>query len=109
MNGVLWVLRTGTCWMDLPDRFPSGSTCYRRFSHWVKTGALRLVLETLAQHLEQSKNIELSECFIDGTFVVAKKGGRCGKDQAGQGYKAHGGCGRCRSTTQCVHGFCFTS
>ena len=76
MNGVLWVLRTGTCWMDLPDRFPSGSTCYRRFSHWVKTGALRQVLEALAQHLEESKNINLSECFIDGTFVVAKKGGQ---------------------------------
>lgn len=75
MNGVLWVLRTGTCWMDLPDRFPSGSTCYRRFSLWVKTGALRLILEALAQHLEENKDIDLSECFIDGTFVVAKKGG----------------------------------
>jgi transposase len=76
LNGVLWVLRTGSCWMDLPDRFPSGSTCYRRFSHWVKTDTLRKVLEVLAQHLEESKDIDLSECFIDGTFVVAKKGGQ---------------------------------
>lgn len=75
MNGVLWVLRTGTCWMDLPDRFPSGSTCYRRFSHWVKTDALRLALEALARHLEQHKDIDLAECFIDGTFELAKKGG----------------------------------
>ena len=30
LNGVLWVLRTGAAWADLPDRFPSGSTCFRR-------------------------------------------------------------------------------
>ena len=75
MNGVLWVLRTGAGWADLPERFPSPSTCYRRFSHWVKTGTLRKILEALARDLEQRGEIDLSECFIDGTFTVAKKGG----------------------------------
>jgi transposase len=74
MNGILWVLRTGAAWGDLPDRFPSGSTCFRRFSRWVKTGVLRQILEALAQHLEEVGQIDLSECFIDGTFVLAKKG-----------------------------------
>ena len=45
------------------------------FSHWVKTGTLRNILETLARDLEQRGGIDLEECFIDGTFVVAKKGG----------------------------------
>jgi hypothetical protein len=34
------------------------------------------VLEALAQDLEERGEIDLSECYIDGTFVVAKKGGR---------------------------------
>jgi transposase len=75
LNGILWILRTGAAWMDLPERFPSGSTCYRRFSLWVKAGALRKALEALAQDLEERGKIDLSECFIDGTFTVAKKGG----------------------------------
>ena len=75
LNGILWVLRTGACWADLPDRFPSGSTCFRRFSRWVKAGVMRQILEALARHLEEAGKIDLSECFIDGTFVVAKKGG----------------------------------
>ena len=74
MNGVLWVLRTGAAWADLPDRFPSGSTCFRRFSRWMHQGVLQAILEALARDLEDRGKIDLSECFIDGTFVVAKKG-----------------------------------
>jgi transposase len=74
MNGILWVLRTGAGWADLPDRFPSGSTCFRRFSRRVRLGVLRAILEALARDLEDRGRINLSECFIDGTFVVAKKG-----------------------------------
>lgn len=76
LDGVLWVLRTGAAWSDLPERFPSSSTCYRRFSKWVKDGRLRKILESLARHLEDKGLINLGECFIDGTFVVAKKGGQ---------------------------------
>jgi transposase len=74
LNGVLWVLRTGAAWADLPIRFPSGSTCFRRFSRWVKAGIMRKILASLARHLAARGQIDLDECFIDGTFVVAKKG-----------------------------------
>ena len=31
LNGVLWILRTGAPWKDLPDRYPPYQTCHRRF------------------------------------------------------------------------------
>ena len=31
LNGILWILRTGAPWRDLPDRYPSYKTCHRRF------------------------------------------------------------------------------
>ncbi len=74
LNGVLWILRFGARWCDLPERFPSYQTCHRRFQQWVKDGRLRKVLETLAEELHQRGELDLSECFIDGTFIVAKKG-----------------------------------
>ncbi len=74
LNGVLWVLRTGAQWKDLPDRYPSYQTCHRRFQHWVESGTLERVLQALARDLEARGGLNLSECFIDGTFVVAKKG-----------------------------------
>ena len=34
LNGILWVLRTGAPWADLPDRYPPYQTCHRRFQQW---------------------------------------------------------------------------
>jgi transposase len=74
MNGVLWILRSGARWQDLPERFPPYQTCHRRFQEWVKDGRLKKVLETLARDLLKRGKLDLSETFIDGTFVSAKKG-----------------------------------
>src|SRR5690349_15840805 len=75
MNGVLWILRSGARWQDLPERFPPYQTCHRRFQQWSRDGTLRNVLEALAEDLRTRGEIDLSECFIDGTFILAKKGG----------------------------------
>jgi hypothetical protein len=48
--------------------------CHRRFQQWVRTGVLRQVLEALAEDLLIRGDLDLSECFIDGAFVAAKKG-----------------------------------
>ena len=74
LNGILWILRSGARWQDLPERFPPYQTCQRRFQQWVRDGTLRRGLEALATDLRERGGLDLSECFIDGTFVVAKKG-----------------------------------
>lgn len=76
LNGILWILRTGAPWKDLPDRYPSHQTCHRRFQSWAKSGALEHVLQALARDLEERGELNLSECFIDGAFAGAKKGAR---------------------------------
>ena len=73
-GGVLWVLRTGAPWHDLPERYPPYQTCHRRFQTWVRNGTLERLLRALAEDLKERGDLDLSECFIDGTFVVAKKG-----------------------------------
>lgn len=74
LNGVLWVLRTGAPWKDLPDRYPPYQTCHRRFQQWRRTGVLRDVLERLAEDLRRRGKLDLTEGFIDGSFSAAKKG-----------------------------------
>jgi len=74
LNVLLWVLRTGAPWYDLPDRYPPYQTCRRRFQQWVRDGTLERMLETLAQDLKAHGGLDLSESFIDGTCAPAKKG-----------------------------------
>jgi transposase len=74
LNGILWILRTGAPWKDLPERYPSYQAYHRRFQQWHREGAMDRVLWTLAEDLKERGDLDLSECFIDGTFVVAIKG-----------------------------------
>ena len=54
LNGILWILRTGAPWKDLPDRYPSYQTCHRRFQKWNENGVLKKVLRALYKHLRDS-------------------------------------------------------
>ena len=38
LNGIFFVLRTGTPWRDLPERYGPRTTCYNRFVRWRKAG-----------------------------------------------------------------------
>jgi len=74
LNGILWILRTGAQWADLPDWYPPKSTCHRYFQQWNKSGVFAKILMALAQDLKKRGDIDLSKGFIDGTFAPAKKG-----------------------------------
>jgi transposase len=38
INGILWKLRTGAPWRDLPERYGPWQTCYDRFVRWRRDG-----------------------------------------------------------------------
>ena len=71
LNGVLWVLRTGAPWHDLPDRYPPYQTCHRRFQQWRKNDVFRDLLTCLAEDLRLRGKIDLTEGFIDASFTAA--------------------------------------
>ena len=73
LDGILWVLRIGAPWRDLPEKYPSYQTCHRRFQQWSSDGTLKKVQMALTEMLE-NKKINMSECCIDAKFVPAKKG-----------------------------------
>ena len=41
LEGIFWVLRSGAWWRDLPERYPSPSTCWRRLMEWEGEGVGR--------------------------------------------------------------------
>src|SRR5258707_6358120 len=51
LNGIFWVLRSGSPWRDLPERYGPHTTCYNRFVRWRKAGVWdRLMDAVTATH-----------------------------------------------------------
>jgi transposase len=55
LNGVLWILRTGAPWQDLPSRYPPYQTCHRRFQQWQQDGRFEVILQNLGRGLSASR------------------------------------------------------
>ena len=77
INGIFFVLRTGSPWRDLPARYGPYTTVYNRFNRWAKKGVWLKVFEDLAARSPQSLQL------IDSSIVRAhqhaagsKKGAR---------------------------------
>lgn len=75
LNGMLWILKTGAPWKYLPRQYGNFNTCFGRFQTWVELGIFAEILTILAKDMEDRGKLNVSECFVDGTFSSAKKGG----------------------------------
>lgn len=79
LEGVLYVLVTGTPWLELPYRelgLPSGETCRRRLEEWTQRGLLPRVIEVLQRELASVGLLDWSRLIVDCSLVDAKKGAR---------------------------------
>lgn len=74
-EGILWVLRSGVRWKDLPDRYPSPSTCWRRLRAWEEQDVWLKAWRALLKQLDERGQLDWAETFADGSFAPAKKGG----------------------------------
>jgi transposase len=75
LEGILWILRTGAPWKDLPGRYPARATCHRRFQQWSRDGTFKKIWRALVHQMDASGKLDWTESFIDGSFASAKKGG----------------------------------
>ena len=74
LEGIIWVLTSGARWKDLPERYPSPATCWRRLREWSDDGRFLAAWEKLLGKLDRLKGINWEEAIGDGSFVRAKKG-----------------------------------
>ena len=67
LNAVHWMLRTGSPWRALPEKYGSWKTVYSRFRRWQKRGYLTAILKLL------TLQADMNHIMIDGTYVHAHK------------------------------------
>ena len=49
LNGILWVLRTGAPWRDLPERYGPYTSAYNRFNRWRKAGIWDRLMDSIVK------------------------------------------------------------
>lgn len=74
LNGMLWVLRTGAPWRDLPEeRFGPWETVYTRFNGWRADGTLARVAEALVNVLDGQGKVDWDLWCVDGSSSRATR------------------------------------
>uniref|UniRef100_UPI0007C7C841 transposase n=1 Tax=Nonomuraea pusilla TaxID=46177 RepID=UPI0007C7C841 len=68
IDGILWLLRTGVPWREIPEWYGSWRTCYERFNRWEEDGTWARLLEEMQVTDDSVGQVELA-VSIDSTFA----------------------------------------
>lgn len=78
LTGILFVLKTGIAWEDLPQEMGCGSgmTCWRRLVAWQKAGVWDKLHRIFLERLHRADQIDWSRAIVDSASLKAVMGGK---------------------------------
>ena len=92
LNGILWVLRSGAPWRDLPESYGPHTTCYNRFVRWRRAGVSDRIMDALAAaHDAAVQMIDTSVVRVHphGACIAGNREQDMGRSRGGLTSKIH--------------------
>lgn len=77
INAILYVLKTGIPWNDLPDEYGDDVTAWRRPSDWEELGVWKRVMDALVARGYSVDIVDMDALSVDSDTMPAKKGSSC--------------------------------
>jgi transposase len=71
INGILWILRTGAPWRDLPKLYGKWKTVVSRFYRWRKAGIWQHAFAKLQEQADADGKLDWDKHYVDGTVIRA--------------------------------------
>ena len=85
-NGILWILKSGARWRDLPARYGNRNSIYHKFRQWCECGLFERLLKLVNRNAENSSLLEIDSTFckvyqsacsgLEGQAIGASRGGK---------------------------------
>lgn len=91
LNAILWILRSGARWRDLPTRYGHWNSIYHKFRQWTELGIFEKILQTVNQDTEKSFLIEIDStfCKVHQSACSTLKNQAIGSSRGGKNTKIH--------------------
>lgn len=71
LNAILWRIRSGAAWRDLPSEYGSWETIYSRFRRWREAGIWEEVLRALQAEAAHDDQLDGTLAMLDGSNIRA--------------------------------------
>lgn len=73
LDAIMWILRSGAPWRDLPERYGKWKTAHSSFVRWTNSGKLKAILDSLLLELDEYGYIDNKLWCADGSVVRAHR------------------------------------
>jgi transposase len=102
VNAIVWKLRTGAPWRDLPERYGPWESVYTRFRRWRLAGVWERALGAIQAEGDAAGKLDWSLHFMDGTVIRAHQHAAGAK--GGTPRRRPWGAARAGSVRKCISG-----
>jgi len=73
INGILWILKTGSPWRGLPEEFGRWQTTYGRFRRWTNEDLWDRIYRTLLKRVDALNKLDRTLWCVDGSVIRAHR------------------------------------
>lgn len=74
VEAIIYVLRTGCRWQDLPREYGAPVTAWRRLRRWEEDGVWERIWRALLSQMDEEQGLDWEAAYLDGSFAPAKRG-----------------------------------
>ena len=90
-NGILWILKSGGRWRDLPARYGNWNSIYHKFRQWCSLGLFDRLLKVLNAAAKEATLLEIDStfCKVHQSACSGRKNQAIGSSRGGKNTKIH--------------------
>lgn len=89
LNAIIWIMKSGGRWRDLPPEFGNGNSIYHKFRQWCKQGLFKRLLNLFNDAGTDLLEIDSTFCKVPQSACSSSKNQAIGSSRGGKNTKIH--------------------